>query len=84
MSASLTGCGAVWLARLIWDREVAGSNPAVPTPPIVHGGLCLAPRKDEAARRCAVRIPSGDVRLIHPVPAHFRDKWECDVMVHVR
>ena len=27
----LSGCGAVWLARLIWDQEVAGSNPVTPT-----------------------------------------------------
>ena len=28
---SFAGCGAVWLARLIWDQEVAGSNPVTPT-----------------------------------------------------
>ena len=28
---SITGCGAAWLARLIWDQEVAGSNPVTPT-----------------------------------------------------
>ena len=27
----LTGCSVVWLARLIWDQEVAGSNPVTPT-----------------------------------------------------
>lgn len=26
-----TGCSAVWLARGVWDAEVAGSNPAIPT-----------------------------------------------------
>lgn len=26
-----TGCGAVWLARLVWDQEVKGSNPFTPT-----------------------------------------------------
>lgn len=25
-----TGRSAVWLARLVWNQEVAGSNPAVP------------------------------------------------------
>lgn len=25
-----TGYSAVWLARLIWDQEVAGSNPVTP------------------------------------------------------
>ena len=28
---SIPGCGAVWLARLIWDQEVAGSNPVTPS-----------------------------------------------------
>ena len=25
-----TGCGSVWLECLIWDQEVAGSNPVTP------------------------------------------------------
>ena len=25
-----TGCGSVWLERLVWDQEVAGSNPVTP------------------------------------------------------
>ena len=28
---SITRCGAAWLARLIWDQEVAGSNPVTPS-----------------------------------------------------
>ena len=31
------------------------------------------------AKHCATQMP-GDVRSTHPVPAHFRDKWERDVM----
>ena len=23
-------CGSVWLERLVWDQEVAGSNPVTP------------------------------------------------------
>ena len=26
----LSGCGSAWLERLIWDQEVAGSNPVTP------------------------------------------------------
>ena len=28
---SMSGCSVAWLARLIWDQEVAGSNPVTPT-----------------------------------------------------
>ena len=26
----IPGCGSVWLERLVWDQEVAGSNPVTP------------------------------------------------------
>ena len=26
-----SGCGSAWLERLVWDQEVAGSNPVTPT-----------------------------------------------------
>jgi hypothetical protein len=26
-----TGCGAAWLARLLWEQEAPGSNPGIPT-----------------------------------------------------
>ena len=25
-----TGCGSVWLERVVWDHEAAGSNPVTP------------------------------------------------------
>ena len=27
---AVTGCGSAWLERLVWDQEVAGSNPVTP------------------------------------------------------
>ena len=30
-STSLSLCSSVWLERLIWDQEAAGSNPAMET-----------------------------------------------------
>ena len=26
----MPGCGSAWLERLVWDQEVAGSNPVTP------------------------------------------------------
>ena len=31
-----TGCGSAWLERLVWDQEVAGSNPVTP----IHNIFC--------------------------------------------
>jgi hypothetical protein len=27
---ALSGCSSAWLERLVWDQEVAGSNPVIP------------------------------------------------------
>ena len=27
----ISGCSSVWSERAVWDREVAGSNPVIPT-----------------------------------------------------
>ena len=32
----LSGCGSAWLERLIWDQEVAGSNPVTPTYNLIY------------------------------------------------
>ena len=38
---TLTGCGSAWLERLIWDQEVAGSNPVTPTMYDLHQNKTL-------------------------------------------
>ena len=30
-TGAFSGCGSAWLERLVWDQEVAGSNPVTPT-----------------------------------------------------
>ena len=30
-SSRSSGCSVVWLTRLVWDQEIAGSNPVIPT-----------------------------------------------------
>ena len=35
------GCGSAWLERLIWDQEVAGSNPVTPTMYDLHQNITL-------------------------------------------
>ena len=27
----VTECGVAWLTRLLWEQEIAGSNPVTPT-----------------------------------------------------
>src|SRR6478672_2767890 len=36
LSCAFTGCSSAWLERLLWEQEVAGSNPVTPT-------LCACP-----------------------------------------
>lgn len=31
IEAKTTGCSSAWLERVVWDHEVAGSNPVTPT-----------------------------------------------------
>ena len=36
------GCSSAWLERLVWDQEVAGSNPVIPTDLCERNALVLA------------------------------------------
>ncbi len=50
---SQTGCGAAWLARLLWEQEVAGSNPAIPTNKSgLRPGCARTARRRWRSRRC--------------------------------
>ena len=33
----VAGCGSVWLERLVWDQEAAGSNPVTPSEDVFQG-----------------------------------------------
>lgn len=71
------------ISRYLCSR-LAGSNPAVPTRwtffPVIHH----LSKRNNGSKAVRCKDPNGDARSIHPVPALFRDKRECDVMVHVR
>ena len=47
MQTGLSGCGSVWLERTAGGREVAGSNPVIPTD-YPGGNACLCCRIEVA------------------------------------
>src|ERR1019366_5067809 len=59
-----TGSSAAWLARLVWDQEAAGSNPAFPT--------------TRAPGRSRTRNLTGRNRLLYPVELQGRNKYRSE------
>jgi hypothetical protein len=57
VESSPAGCGAAWLARVLWEHEVAGSSPATPT---VQGS-----RPEPDQRRDRFQPWPSDVPTIH-------------------
>ena len=54
--ASLSECGAVWLAHLVWDQGVLGSNPSTPTN-LYLGSVMAAYQSPKLL--VGVRVPAG-------------------------
>ena len=52
----IPGCSVAWLARLIWDQEVAGSNPV--TPILIYARVAQWWSIALPRRGSRVRIPS--------------------------
>ncbi len=52
----MTGCGSAWLERLVWDQEVAGSNPV--TPILIYARVAQWWSIALPRRGSRVRIPS--------------------------
>ena len=50
------GCGSAWLERLVWDQEVAGSNPV--TPILIYARVAQWWSIALPRRGSRVRIPS--------------------------
>jgi hypothetical protein len=56
-----TGCSAAWLARLLWEQEAAGSNPAIPTVQIQFSNMltinmCRRESSLDVAIYCVARL----------------------------
>ena len=47
----ISGCGSVWLERLVWDQEVAGSNPVTPITTLIPEVRCLCGLRDFCYRK---------------------------------
>ena len=50
----MTGCGSAWLERLVWDQEVAGSNP-------VSRSFYLTQESCNSKVSCVFCIEGGDL-----------------------
>lgn len=50
------GCSAAWLARGVWDAEVAGSNPASPTRTENCAFQDMTVREGRATILCSARV----------------------------
>ena len=61
----LTGCGAAWLARLIWDQEVAGSNPVTPIVMVGMAQLVSAPDCGSGGRGFESRYPPLTLSILY-------------------
>ena len=48
------GCSAAWLARLLWEQEAAGSNPAIPT--AIFRMYCQSSVNHPGRRHCAREV----------------------------
>ncbi len=67
-----SGSSAAWLARLVWDQEAAGSNPAFPT----RAGpseVSESARGGGAPGRSRTRNLTGRNRLLYPVELQGRE-----------
>ncbi len=56
----MTGCGSAWLERLVWDQEVAGSNPV--TPILIYARV---------AQWWSIALPRRGSRVSNPVSRSF-------------
>ena len=48
----VAGCGSVWLERLVWDQEVAGSNPVTPILLYLFSKMSLSKSENNHGKVC--------------------------------
>lgn len=63
----LSGCSVAWLARLIWDQEVAGSNPVTPSLVLVEIYFLWWVWRRWLARQIVALEAVGSSPTIHPL-----------------
>ena len=61
-----SGCSVARSSRLLWEQEVAGSNPATPTKTTQRASSSAGQSISLLRRRSGVRIPSGSLKFLNP------------------
>jgi hypothetical protein len=61
----LTGCGAAWLARLLWEQEAPGSNPGIPTTNTKSSSWATGCGRGPA-RRASAPVDPSQIKLTSP------------------
>ena len=59
----LSECSSTWLERLLWEQEVAGSNPVTPTNLRAYGEMADTPDLGSGTERCVGSSPTTPTKF---------------------